>query len=221
MRGYDPILFDLDGTLTDSGEGIRNSVAYALRRYGVEVADLSVLNCFIGPPLHESFERFLGLPAGEGQRAVEIYREYYRDRGIYENLVYSGIPELLAELTARGKTLAVASSKPEVFVRRVLDHFELSKYFAVIAGADLGGAHCDKAEIIGVALERLDMPGGRPLMAGDREHDILGAHAMGLPAAGVLFGYGSRAELEAAGADYIAETAADLIPIIDPIESGT
>ncbi len=221
MSGFDPILFDLDGTLTDSGEGIRNSVAYALKRYGVEVADLSVLNCFIGPPLHESFERFLGLPAGEGQRAVEIYREYYRDRGIYENLVYSGIPELLAELTARGKTLAVASSKPEVFVRRVLDHFELSKYFAVIAGADLGGAHCDKAEIIGVALERLDMPGGRPLMAGDREHDILGAHAMGLPAAGVLFGYGSRAELEAAGADYIAETAADLIPIIDPIESGT
>ena len=216
MSGYDPILFDLDGTLTDSGEGIRNSVAYALKRYGVEAEDLSVLNCFIGPPLHESFEKFLGLPAGEGQKAVEIYREYYRDKGIYENLVYPGIPELLAELTARGKTLAVASSKPEVFVRRVLNHFDLNKFFAVVAGADLEGAHCGKAEIIGVALERLDMPQGRPLMVGDREHDILGAKAVGLPAAGVLFGYGSRAELEAAGADYIARTAAGLLPIIDP-----
>ncbi len=216
MSGYDPILFDLDGTLTDSGEGIRNSVAYALKRYGVEVDDLSTLNGFIGPPLHESFEKFLGLPAGEGQKTVEIYREYYRDRGIYENLVYPGIPELLAELTARGKTLAVASSKPEVFVRRVLDHFDLSKYFAVIAGADLNGAHCGKAEIIGTALERLNMPQGRPLMVGDREHDILGAHALGLPAAGVLFGYGSREELETAGAEYIAAAAAELVPIIDP-----
>ena len=131
-------------------------------------------------------------------------------------MVYPGVPELLAELAARGKTLAVATSKPEVFAKRVLDHFDLSKNFAVIAGGDLEGAHCGKAEIIGTALERLDMPGGRPLMVGDREHDILGAHAMGLPAAGVLFGYGSRAELEAAGADYIARTAAGLLPIIDP-----
>lgn len=216
MSGYDPILFDLDGTLTDSGEGIRNSVAYALRRYGVEVEDMDTLNCFIGPPLHESFERFLGLPAGEGQKAVEIYREYYRDKGIYENLVYPGIPELLAELTTRERTLAVATSKPEVFAKRVLDHFALSKYFAVIAGGDMEGAHCGKAEIIGMALERLDMPGGRPLMVGDREHDVLGAKTAGIASAAVLFGYGSRRELEGAGADYIAGTAGDLLPIIDP-----
>lgn len=205
---YDVILFDLDGTLTDPGEGITNSVAYALRKFGIEVPDRRALYKFIGPPLYESFMKYYGFDRTGGLAAVEAYREYYRDRGIWENRVYNGIPALLAELKAAGKTLVLGTSKPEEFAERILDHFALRQYFDFVAGSTMDSARVAKADVLNYALESLHIaPSERVVMVGDREHDVLGAEAVGLACVGVLFGYGDRPELERAGA---AEIAADV-----------
>ena len=137
---YDVILFDLDGTLTDPGEGITNSVAYALRKFGIEVPDRRALYKFIGPPLYESFMKYYGFDRAGGLAAVEAYREYYRDRGIWENRVYDGIPALLTELKAAGKTLVLGTSKPEEFAERILEHFALRQYFDFVAGSTMDSA---------------------------------------------------------------------------------
>lgn len=208
---YDVILFDLDGTLTDPGIGITNSVSYALEKYGIQVSDRTELYKFIGPPLSESFEVFYGFSPEQAKQAVEYYREYYRDKGIFENLVYDGMEELLKKLKNAGKTLLVATSKPEVFARQILEHFSLAGYFTYIAGSNLDGSRTKKSEVIEYALtscgiEKKDTA----LMVGDREHDVIGAKQAGIDVTGVLFGYGSREELEAAEATYIAETVAEL-----------
>lgn len=208
---YDPILFDLDGTLTDPGLGITNSVMYALRHFGIVVTDRRELYKFIGPPLWESFERYYGFSRAEAEKAVGYYREYFKDKGIFENEVYSGIEELLQQLKAKGRTLLVATSKPEVFARQILEHFKLAAYFSYIAGSELDGTRVRKAEVIRYALERSGISEtAAAVMVGDREHDILGARDAGIDAVGVLFGYGSREELEQAGACHIAETVAGL-----------
>ena len=152
METYKNILFDLDGTLTDPGVGITNSVAHALRKYGITVDDNRELFKFIGPPLHESFEAYYGFSKDEAFTAVEYYREYYRDRGIFENLLYDGIPDLLKFLHSRGHILAVATSKPEIFAKQILDHFTLGKYFTCITGSNLDGTRTKKAEVIDYAL---------------------------------------------------------------------
>jgi phosphoglycolate phosphatase len=212
---FDTVLFDLDGTLTDPGVGITNAVMHALRKYGIEVSDRRQLYSFIGPPLTESFMRYLGVSAEEGARAVAYYREYYADQGIFENVVYDGIPELLQSLTSAGKRLLVATSKPEVFAVRILEHYGLAPYFHKIAGSNLDGTRVIKAEVIRYALENCpDADLSRTVMVGDREHDILGAKETGLRSVGVLFGYGSREELERAGADFIAEKVEDIGKII-------
>ncbi len=206
MKTYNTILFDLDGTLTDPGLGITNSVMYALKKYGIEVSDRSELYKFIGPPLAESFEKYYGFSTEESYKAVDCYREYYRDRGLYENTVYDGIEDLLKELKAAGKTLIVATSKPEVFAKEVLRHFGLDKYFEYIAGGNLDGTRTVKAEVIAYALDSCGITDKEnAVMVGDRMHDIVGAKTVGIDSIGVLFGYGSREELENAGADYIAE----------------
>lgn len=202
---YDVILFDLDGTLTDPGEGITNSVAYALRKYGIEVPDRRELYKFIGPPLYESFMKYYGFDRAGGLAAVEAYREYYRDRGIWENRVYDGIPALLGELKAAGKKLVLATSKPEEFANMILEHFDLSRYFDFTAGSTMDSARVAKADVLRYALDSLHIaPSERVIMVGDREHDVLGAKAVGLGCVGVLFGYGDRPELEHAGAKAIA-----------------
>lgn len=212
---YDVILFDLDGTLTDPGEGITNSVAHALRRMHLSVPERKELYSFIGPPLYESFMTCCGLDRSGGLQAVELYREYYRDRGIWENRVYDGIPELLARLKAAGKRLAVASSKPEEFVVRILEHFDLSQYFELAAGSAMDSSRVAKADVLAYALDRLGLqPGANIIMVGDREHDVLGARAVGLDCVGVLFGYGDRPELEQAGAQSIAATVDELEQIL-------
>ena len=194
---YDVILFDLDGTLTDPGEGITNSVAYALRKFGIEVPDRRALYKFIGPPLYESFMKYYGFDRAGGLAAVEAYREYYRDRGIWENRVYDGIPALLAELKAAGKTLVLGTSKPEEFAERILEHFALRQYFDFVAGSTMDSARVAKADVLKYALESLHIaPSERVVM-----------EAVGLACVGVLFGYGDRPELERAGA---AEIAADV-----------
>lgn len=212
---YDVILFDLDGTLTDPGEGITNSVAYALRKFDVEVPERTELYKFIGPPLHESFMAYYGFDRDKAMRAVDFYREYYRDRGIWENRVYDGIPELLQTLKAAGRTLLVATSKPEEFARQILEHFGLIQYFDFLAGANMDGSRTKKAEVIAHALSSCGLsPASNIVMVGDREHDVLGASALGLDSIGVLFGYGDRPELERAGAAHIAAAVAEIGTII-------
>lgn len=203
---FETILFDLDGTLTDPGLGITNSVMFALERFGIHESDRQKLYPFIGPPLWDSFMRFYGMSREEADRAVTVYREYYADRGLFENTVYPGIPQMLEELRAQGKTLAVATSKPEGFSVKILEHFGLAKFFDRIAGASMDQSRSRKADVIRYALSELPQADPRTaVMVGDREHDVLGAREVGLPCVGVLYGYGDRPELEAAGALSIAE----------------
>ena len=212
MKNYETVLFDLDGTLTNPGEGITNSVAYSLAKYGITVEDKTELYKFIGPPLHESFEKFYGFSRDEAMQAVEYYREYYRDKGIYENVVYDGVEDLLKTLFENGKKIILATSKPEVFAREILRYFNLEKYFYYSAGANLDGSRTDKAEVIEYALREGGVTDkSSAVMVGDREHDIIGANKNGLDSIGVLFGFGSREELESAGATYIAETVKDIL----------
>ena len=202
---YDVILFDLDGTLTDSAEGIINSVVYALERMGIPYTDKRELRRFVGPPLQDAFRDYYGLSEDEVTNAVRTFREYFTEKGIYENAVYDGVPEMLEALQKAGCTLAVATSKPEAFAEQILAYFGLSKYFTAVAGASMGGT--SKPIVIRKALQKLGTePSRRVLMVGDREHDVLGAKEVGLPSLGVLYGYGSEAELCEAGADLIART---------------
>ncbi|MBQ8830038.1 MAG: HAD family hydrolase [Oscillospiraceae bacterium] len=211
MKHYDVVLFDLDGTITDPGEGITNSVAYALQKFGIEVADRKELYSFIGPPLYESFEKFFGFSHEDALKAVDIYREYYRPKGVFECFVYDGIEELLRRLHADGKTVIVATSKPEEFAVQIMEHFGLKKYFTYIAGAPMDGSRILKADIIDYALKTCGVTDlSSVVMVGDREHDVIGAQKIGVDSIGVLFGYGDRAEHEKAGATYIAETPWDI-----------
>lgn len=215
MRRFDYILFDLDGTLTDPGEGITNSVACALEKFGIDVPDRRALYKFIGPPLAGSFAEHYGFTSETAALAVEYYREYYRDRGIYENLLYPGVPALLGRLRAAGARLLLATSKPEVFARQILKHFELADFFGFAAGSLLDGTRVRKGEVISYAFASLGVTDtSRAVMIGDREHDIIGAKETGLTSVGVLWGYGDRAELDSAGADFIAADVAELESIL-------
>lgn len=211
MSKYKYIFFDLDGTLTDSAEGITNSVAYALDKFGIQVANKKELNRFVGPPLVTAFMEFYGFEEEKAKKAVEYYRERFRDIGIFENSVYEGIYELLENLKAKGYTLVIATSKPEVFAKRIAEHFDISKYFAYIAGATFDGKVGTKTEVIEYAIKALNINDRREVvMVGDRYHDAEGAHNSGLDFVGVLYGYGNRDELEKAGATLIAQTPTDI-----------
>ena len=212
---YDYIFFDLDGTLTDPGLGITNSVMYALGKFGITVSDRSALYPFIGPPLLDSFQRYYGLTEEQSRAATRYYREVFSVTGLFENEVYPGVPEMLEHLRGAGRQLVVATSKPEEFARRILVHFSLDGYFARTCGAAMDETRTRKDEVIRYALERCGSPApDRVLMVGDREHDVLGAAKCGIETLGVLYGYGGRAELEAAGAKYLAETVGDVEDII-------
>ncbi len=208
---YKTILFDLDGTLTDPAEGITHSVMYALRKWGIAVEDRRELFRFIGPPLKDSFMTYYGFSEADAERAVEEYRVYFRDKGKFENTVYPGIPDMLRTLKEAGRTLAIATSKPEVFAREILAHFGLADYFTVIAGATMDGTRSGKADVVAYALERLGYPGrATTVMVGDRHHDIEGANAHLLDSIAVLWGYGDEAEHKAAGATHIVKTISTL-----------
>ncbi len=201
------ILFDLDGTLTDPGIGITNSVMYALERYGISVDSRESLYRFIGPPLVDSFQRFYGFSPADARAAVDVYREYFADRGIFENEVYPGIPALLSRLRAAGLRLIMATSKPEEYAVQIAEHFGLTDFFDCIAGAAMDETRSQKWEVIEYALARCGVTDrDAVLMVGDRKHDVLGASRCGLACLGVLYGYGSRDELEKAGACAFAET---------------
>ena len=203
------VLFDLDGTLTDSAPGITNAVSYALARYGIH-EDRQTLMQFVGPPLTESLRDLYGFDVEKRTEAVGFFREYFNEKGWLENSPYPGVEDLLRDLKAAGLTLMVATSKPEVQAVRILKHFGLAQYFDQICGAPLGNEEgSKKSSVIRNALSHLDGP-AQAVMVGDRRHDVAGAKETGLPCIGVLYGYGGREELETAGAAYIAADMAEL-----------
>lgn len=212
---YTTVLFDLDGTLTDSGAGILNSVIYALKKYNIIIEDKAALNKFVGPPLHDSFINFCGFSPEESVKAVEYYREYYREKGIYENELYDGVAAMLQELSDAGKKIILATSKPEVFAAEILRYFQIDKYFDFIGGATMDGIRSKKADVIAYALEKCNVTDlSSAVMVGDREQDIFGAKEIGIDSIGILYGYGDRVELQNAGATYIAETVKDIIGLV-------
>ena len=215
MSKYKYLFFDLDGTLTDSAEGITNSVAYALNKFGIIIKDKSELTPFIGPPLVDAFMKHYGFSLEDAKKATEFFRERFRDIGIFENRVYDGIRELLESLKIKGFKLVVATAKPEEFANRILSHFKLDGYFHAVAGATFDGRISNKHDVIKYAFDKLcDIEKSETVMIGDRDHDILGAKAFGLDSIGVLYGYGSKEELAEAGATYIAATVEDIEKII-------
>lgn len=212
---YQYILFDLDGTLTNSELGITKSVQHALKKFGIEVEDRTVLRPFIGPPLLESFQVYYGLSKEESEQAIVYYRERFSVKGLYENEVYPGVEKMLQTLKESGKKLIIATSKPEKFTMLILEHFDLLKYFDFVAGATLDGSRGEKADVIRYALENYKIEDkSKVLMVGDRKYDILGAKENGLESMGVLYGFGDREELTIAGADYIVEKADDIVKVI-------
>ena len=210
---YDIVLFDLDGTLTESGIGITRSVAHSLRKYGIEETDQAKLDRFVGPPLIDSYMRYYGFSREQAVQSVEYYREYYAVTGIFENRVYDGVEAMLQALNDAGKICVLATSKPEHYAVQILEHFGLAPYFSCVAGATMDEKRTNKADVIAYALEKAGKA-GKAVMVGDRKHDIEGAKAHGLPSIGVLYGYGSRAELETAGATYLAETAEEILKFV-------
>lgn len=212
---YNTVLFDLDGTLTDSEQGIINSIEYALKKYEIKVKSKADLRKFLGPPLKDSFKQFCGFSEEKAEQAVEIYREYFREWGIFENNVYDGIVELLEMLKAQNKKLIVATSKPEPFTYRILEHFDLLKYFDFVAGSNMDNTRCKKDEVISYALNSCSITDLQSaVMIGDREHDIIGANKVGIASIGVLYGYGNLQELEAAGATHIAKNPREIYEIV-------
>ena len=212
---YQYIFFDLDGTLTDPGIGITNSVAYALKKWNIEAADRSELYCFIGPPLVDSFMKYYGFSEEDANRAVEYYREYFSVKGLYENTIFDGTAKLLADLKAAGKKIVLATSKPQHFAEIILKHFDIDQYFDVVAGATMDGTRSKKTDVILYALAQCQIEDkAQVIMVGDREHDIKGANNAGLDSIGVLCGYGDREELETAGATFIVENIEDVWELV-------
>ena len=215
---YEFILFDLDGTLTDPKEGIINCVKYALRYFNIEETDDKKLLKFIGPPLIDKMMEVYGFSKEKATQGLMYYREYFKDKGIFENSVYDGIPEMLADLKSRGYKLVLATSKPEEFAKRILEHFDLSKYFYFIGGSDMGETRSSKAAVIKYVMANCGIKApDKCIMVGDREHDVIGAGKHGIETVGVLFGYGSREELENAKAAYIVATVEELAKVLKNI----
>jgi phosphoglycolate phosphatase len=205
------VVFDLDGTLTDPYDGITRCVVHAFERLGRPVPPDDALSGFIGPPLQDTFAEWLGTDAAN---AVRLYRERFDEVGWRENRVYDGVEEALGKLAMGGHTLAVATSKPTVFARRILNHFGLSRRFTVVVGASLDGSLRHKADLLELVLKRSATAAPDAVMVGDRAQDLQGAKAHQVRAVGVSWGYGAPGELEAAGADAIAHSPAELLVVI-------
>jgi phosphoglycolate phosphatase len=210
------VLLDLDGTLTDPGVGISRCIVHAFERLGHSAPDRAALRRCVGPSLADSFRTLLGAEHEHlVARAIEIYRERFSSDGMFENQVYPGIPELLAELRARGFELRVVTSKPTVFSERILRHFDLARHFAGIHGSELDGTRGEKADLIAHVLESERILSNEAVMIGDRSHDIVGARKNGVPTIGVLWGYGTIDELRQAGAGAIVSDPGELLDALE------
>lgn len=208
------ILFDLDGTLTDPMLGITNSVMYSLEKMGFPVPDRKDLLCFIGPPLLYSYQTYCGMDPEQAQQAVDAYREYFGVKGLLENAVFPGVPKFLTRLRRQGKKLYIATSKPEGYTLRILEHFDLLRYFDGVAAATMDASRHTKDKVVTYCLETFAIDPATAVMVGDREHDIQGGKVNGLRTVGVTFGYGPRQELEENGADAIADDFDELYNIL-------
>ena len=206
MKKYDVIAFDLDGTLTNPERGLLSAFVYAFKKLSVPYESKEALKRYIGPPLYDEWMKDFGWTFDEAAHAVEIFREYYNIYGWWDNEVYPGIDTLLSELKARGKKLVVATSKPEVTAKKVLRFFGLDKYFDYIAGASMNGSEDLKWQILTRALEKVGAEKSSSILVGDRKYDAEGAKICGIDSLGVLWGHGSREELEKAEFEYISET---------------
>ena len=211
------VFFDLDGTVTESAPGIINSVVYAIKKLGVRMPSEEELLKFVGPPLSDSFVKYCGVDPSKTKEAINIFREYFAERGIFENNVYPGIPELTAKLKSLGIKQILATSKPQLFAERILTHFNLIADFDGVYGNSMDEKYTDKALLLRDIIAKEGIKGDdlkNCVMVGDRSSDISGAHKAGIRAIGVLYGYGDRPELEGAGADLIVETVRDLEKVL-------
>ena len=205
------VFLDLDGTLTDPSEGITRGVMYALERFGIHEKDPRRLYPFIGPPLYDSFMRHYGFDLDTAYKAIEYFQEYYGQQGMYENVPYPGMRDLLHSWRDEGRRLILATSKPEVFAVRILERFDMNGAFLLMAGGDVEEKRVEKHLVIEYAMERLGLSHtGGCLMIGDRKFDVLGAGRHGIPTLGVLYGFGSREELTEAGASWLAGSVEEL-----------
>ena len=212
---YNTILFDLDGTLTDSGLGITKAVQYALGQMGYEVPERESLFCFIGPPLHTSFRNFYGMDEDTSVEAVRQFRVYYNQLGgILENEVYGGVRELLTGLKAAGKRLCIATSKPDAAAKQVMHHFALDEFVPDIVGGTDDPDRNTKGKVIAYVLREFGIDPATAIMVGDREHDVHGATENGIPCIGITWGYGDRTELEGAGASVTFDTPGEVLEYI-------
>ena len=215
LSSYTHLFLDLDGTLTESAPGIMSSARYALEYYGIRDVPESTLKKFIGPPLMDSFQDFFGFPPEKAREAMKKYREYFGEKGLFENSVYDGIRETLEKLKSKGKHLFLATSKPEIYTNRILEKFNLTHFFEFVGAADVEETRSEKAQIIAHVIKSANLEEekkkGKILMIGDRKHDIIGAHKNKLPCCAVLWGYGSREEFSEFGADYMIEKPGELI----------
>ena len=207
---FEHIFFDLDGTLTDPAPGITNAIIYARKKWGLDPGKNEDYYKFIGPPMPKSYETYWGMSPEDAARTLVYYQEYYTDKGLFENAPYPGMAETLQSLSDAGLRLYVATSKPTFMSVRILEKFDLAKYFVTISGSDPSQPDSTKADVIRAARDAFGVDMARAVMVGDRSYDVEGAHACAIPCVGVLYGYGSREELTAAGADYIAESVGDL-----------
>ena len=207
------IFFDLDGTLTDSGEGIMNCAELALRHFGIPVPAREKMRVFVGPPLDQTLIKF-GVPAQKTDEAIKVFRSRYTTIGKFENFPYPGVQEMLQSLKAQGHRLFVATSKPEVMANEVLAHFGLASYFEQIAGATLDGSRSHKEDVITYLLG-LTGDVGQTVMVGDTAFDVIGAAAHRIPTIGVSWGYGEVADMETAGAVAIAHTMEELTALLN------
>lgn len=207
------ILFDLDGTLTDSGEGIINCAMLALETLGIPVPDRDAMRTFVGPPLHDTFKK-IGVPEGNVDEAVKIFRSRYFTVGKFENFPYPGIPELLQKLKAEGHTLYIATSKPETLALEVTQHFKLAQYFDMICGATLDNSRVNKEDVITYLLEQCS-GANNVIMVGDTQYDVIGAKAHGIDTIGVTWGYGSEESMIRAGAAAIVHSTEELHKLIN------
>ena len=209
---FEAVIFDLDGTLTESAPGIVNSIRYALKKAGLPpLSEAELLTC-VGPPLSEQLMALLHISSQEALALLPLYREYFIRKGMFENRPYDGIAELLGSLHAAGMPMMVCTGKPEPFAKTILEHFELESFFCDCIGSTLDGRLKDKEEALAILLKRNGAR--RALMIGDRKYDVEAASANGIPCAGVLWGYGSQEELEQAGADYLCRTPEELRKLI-------
>ena len=217
---YKYVFFDLDGTITEPQEGILGGVIYALEKFGIKVTDRKALYAYIGPPLRMSFSKFHGLDEEQAEQAVACYREYYSTKGIYQNDIMPGMESAFKQLKEAGCRLYVATSKPELFAKQILEHLHLEQYFDIIAGSTFDKSRDSKEAVIAWLIGQIRETGVRDLcmsdvvMVGDRKYDVIGAKKFGIDQIGVLFGYGSREEFDACGCMYQAETAEEMVQII-------